>query len=361
MKKKAYSVIAAALILCLLTACGCKHEWSAATCTSPKACSLCGESEGDALGHSWNDATCDVPKTCTACGTTEGAALGHTWQEATCEAPATCTVCGGTEGDALGHNYEKWAIDGETMTRSCTVCGLGEVSEIDRALFLFDQLPGRWDCTKVEYPQFDRIQKPEYVFANAFPYTEIGADRTIHYFNGTDHFDGSLQFTKYVSDDEMEAYYFYAAQDGTPQMLFVLDVTPGEDRALYSVGQFANFRFEPETEEVATMRQAVVGTWNATERYVEAEPGHQPYTDCTITLREDHSFSLTVDGVPYDGIWLNNGSREYSDGTVFDYWIQYPRDDRRAIQLLRITNRTDGSIECIINFDNEFTVYLVKE
>ena len=32
-------------------------------------------------------------------------ALGHTWTDATCTAPKTCSVCGETEGEAIGHNY----------------------------------------------------------------------------------------------------------------------------------------------------------------------------------------------------------------------------------------------------------------
>ncbi len=29
------------------------HEWTAATCMSPKTCAVCNEEEGEALGHSW--------------------------------------------------------------------------------------------------------------------------------------------------------------------------------------------------------------------------------------------------------------------------------------------------------------------
>ena len=38
-----------------LSACSCRHEWTDATCTEPKVCSKCGETEGDALGHSWGE------------------------------------------------------------------------------------------------------------------------------------------------------------------------------------------------------------------------------------------------------------------------------------------------------------------
>ena len=77
------------------------HEWVEATCTAPKTCKTCGETEGEALGHDWKDATCTAPKTCSRCGATEGEALGHDWKEATTEAPKTCTRCGATEGEKL--------------------------------------------------------------------------------------------------------------------------------------------------------------------------------------------------------------------------------------------------------------------
>ena len=85
--------------------------------------------------HAFAEATCEVPKTCTICGVTEGEALGHTEEilmgkDATCtEAGLTdgkkCSVCGETlvaqeEIDALGHTEE--ILYGEAPT--CTSTGL---------------------------------------------------------------------------------------------------------------------------------------------------------------------------------------------------------------------------------------------
>lgn len=36
------------------------------------------------LGHEWQDATCTEPKTCSVCGSTEGEALGHTTRQGYC-------------------------------------------------------------------------------------------------------------------------------------------------------------------------------------------------------------------------------------------------------------------------------------
>lgn len=48
---------------------------------------------GCACSHQWDDATCTLPKTCAKCGETEGAPLGHVWTEATSTTPAICLVC----------------------------------------------------------------------------------------------------------------------------------------------------------------------------------------------------------------------------------------------------------------------------
>ncbi len=97
----------------------CKHTWQDATCTAPKTCSICGETEGDKLGHTWVDANCTAPKTCSVCHVTEGAAKGHTFADATCTAPKTCTVCQATEGAAKGHTFADATC---TAPKTCTVC-----------------------------------------------------------------------------------------------------------------------------------------------------------------------------------------------------------------------------------------------
>lgn len=121
MKKMIVLLAAVALFTAMtLTGCfECKHRWMAADCTTPRICSECNASEGEALGHTWTDADCASPKTCTLCKITEGEALGHTWIDATCTAAKTCSVCQETFGEALGHS---WVDATCTMPKSCTVC-----------------------------------------------------------------------------------------------------------------------------------------------------------------------------------------------------------------------------------------------
>lgn len=101
----------------------CQHQWVDADCKVPKTCSLCGATEGGALGHTWIGANCEAPKTCAVCSQTEGEALGHSWTDANCEAPKTCAVCGKTDGEALGHT---WTDANYQAPKICSVCNTAD-------------------------------------------------------------------------------------------------------------------------------------------------------------------------------------------------------------------------------------------
>ncbi len=103
--KKATLLFCTVLMAVSLSGCCIKHNWVEATCTEPKTCSRCGETEGDPLGHEWVDATCTEAKTCSVCGATDGDPLGHDWVDATCTEPKKCSVCGLTDGEPLGHEF----------------------------------------------------------------------------------------------------------------------------------------------------------------------------------------------------------------------------------------------------------------
>ena len=121
MRKPIRILLSFLLCTALLAGCSCEHEWTEATCTTPRHCAKCETAEEEALGHSWKDADCIHPRTCSRCSLTEGDAPGHTWLDATCTAPRTCTVCTATDGEPLGHIWE-----GEATLYTaplCTVCG----------------------------------------------------------------------------------------------------------------------------------------------------------------------------------------------------------------------------------------------
>lgn len=107
------------------------HDYSPATCTSPKTCKDCGATEGSKLAHNYEAATCTKPRTCKDCGVTDGKALGHNYSSATCEEPKTCRRCGATEGGLAEHKFGDWkTVTAATKKttgceeRTCRVCGL---------------------------------------------------------------------------------------------------------------------------------------------------------------------------------------------------------------------------------------------
>ena len=80
-----------------LTACKneCTHIYDNACDVT---CNECGEERK--VTHDFADADCLNPKTCTVCGKTEGSALGHEWTTPDadlCEVQSTCSRCGATE------------------------------------------------------------------------------------------------------------------------------------------------------------------------------------------------------------------------------------------------------------------------
>ena len=141
--------IAAVIVLLIgISLLPCRHDWQEATCTEPKTCKKCKETEGEPLGHDYAEATCTEPKTCKRCGKTVGSAFGHKVDEWTIVKEATCSSTGISEGvctrcgekqtkslPKLDHTPGDWEIttpstvssDGSITagirTRSCTVCG----------------------------------------------------------------------------------------------------------------------------------------------------------------------------------------------------------------------------------------------
>ncbi|MBQ3202918.1 MAG: carbohydrate binding domain-containing protein [Clostridia bacterium] len=105
------------------------HSWIAADCDTAKTCSVCGATEGEALGHSYKAVVTEpdcvnggyTTYTCTACGDSYVGnctdALGHSWIAADCDTPKTCSVCGEVDGDALGHTYDN------DCDADCNTCG----------------------------------------------------------------------------------------------------------------------------------------------------------------------------------------------------------------------------------------------
>lgn len=135
-----------------------EHDWTAANCTTAKTCSICGKTDGSALGHDWADATCTAPKTCkrTGCTATDGSPLDHDWDTvwtigddqhwhkcnrtgcteindaenhipdrnaATEDDPVKCTKCGKVLTPALGHVHTSHLTSVVAKAPTCTAPG----------------------------------------------------------------------------------------------------------------------------------------------------------------------------------------------------------------------------------------------
>ena len=193
MKKILILILSVLAFIAALAGCGHEHIWVEATCTEPKTCSVCGETEGEALGHTWAEATCAAPKTCSVCGETEGEALGHTWVEATYEAPKTCSVCGETEGERKPTWLESKGIEKETS------------STVKLTAYIIDN-----DLYTSEYYKYD---------GNDFDYHYVMENSPVVYYTETYKFsettDGVEEGYKLITVEETQDYTGVPANNNT--------------------------------------------------------------------------------------------------------------------------------------------------
>ena len=78
----------------------CEHSWKNADCISPKTCTLCGVTEGEALEHEWSFDDCTKGTICKNCDELATAPKDHTYEE------GVCTSCG----------YKIYDYDSESKT-----------------------------------------------------------------------------------------------------------------------------------------------------------------------------------------------------------------------------------------------------
>ena len=107
------------------------HSGGAATCSTKKVCTICGEPYGELnpSNHThlsdWASDETHHWKTCSACNT-DIEKTAHTGGTATCTAKKVCTVCGEPYGgfDASNHTaLSDWASDETGHWKTCNDCG----------------------------------------------------------------------------------------------------------------------------------------------------------------------------------------------------------------------------------------------
>ena len=115
----------------LLTACGnkCEHTYDNA-CDA--TCNECEETR-EVGAHDWSAATCTAPKTCKICGATDGNALGHTPEndDGDCTTAVTCTACDTVIVEAkTAHDHSgEWLSDADGHWHACKSDGCTVIVE----------------------------------------------------------------------------------------------------------------------------------------------------------------------------------------------------------------------------------------
>ncbi len=85
----------------------CEHEFTAADCTNAEKCEKCGMVNGLPNGHLLTAYDCGTGGVCLNCGADVPPGGKHDFKDATCTEARTCSVCGLTDGSALGHTNTK--------------------------------------------------------------------------------------------------------------------------------------------------------------------------------------------------------------------------------------------------------------
>ncbi len=173
-------VVAGGITTAVILTNGCNHDWQDATCTAPKTCAKCSETEGEALGHTEGTAaTCTSKAVCSVCNSEYGEPKAHVYDKSTVKADAlksaaTCTeaavyykscACGKvgtdatfTSGEPIAHTYDKNTVKPEALKSAATCtsaaiyyksCACGKIG--DSATFANgDPLPHTFDQTLLE-------------------------------------------------------------------------------------------------------------------------------------------------------------------------------------------------------------------
>ncbi len=305
------------------------HQWTDATCTAPKTCADCGETEGEALDHDWKDATCAAPKTCTRCEATEGEVLEHTWKEATCTAAKKCTVCGKKSGKALGHDWEhgdcenpgvcrrcgksdsnakghSWVEATTEAPKTCTACGLTEGDRI-----ITDSRFHTADCQSLFGSWAGVAGKTEcrIFFGNAGELIAVEktseTDKTTT--TGVYYVSGGKIYASLSWEGTMEALSF--GVDGESLQIVRDDKTVSLTRLESFDAEYMDARFDKEAAK------ELIGTWGLNAQYGNITGS------ATCIFTEDgyvYGFAATDDGTRA----MSEMGRYYvKDGVVYGYYV----------------------------------------
>lgn len=300
MKKMLLVFLLLALAVFALSACGCQHEWTEASCTAAKTCAKCGETEGAALGHDFSAATCTTAEICARCGETGGESLGHEYGAASCAEPETCSRCGDTQGEALGHTFGQWKpeTESDTMTRQCTVCEEAETEPLDHARILEESLLGFWDYYYLQMSDGTQLDAYHLNWDSLGMYLNFKEGSLVDFYMDGEGSPREItwKFDNYQKVDGDHLYYFNlvvldTGSEETDVLLKALYITNASRKSsslLVAISQ---------TQSVVLDRNRAL-TKNVTGTWVNSENGQMK----TITFASDRTFTADF-GQEIHGTW----------------------------------------------------------
>ena len=107
----------------------CAHVWKDATCLTPKTCTVCKATEGEALGHDIeeDDGNCLTPIVCPTCNAVLTAGknehIAHA-DDSDCTTPVLCTVCNSVVTAAKTHDFSgEWQKSDDGHNHVCQNVG----------------------------------------------------------------------------------------------------------------------------------------------------------------------------------------------------------------------------------------------
>ena len=228
MKKLLCFFLILSTVLVSLVSCGHEHDWEAPSCTSPKTCSVCGETQGRALGHSWKDATCTEAKKCSRCGVESGVKLGHT------TSTGTCSRC--------GENFSSWEL-GEFVDEFNQPTGKKYVASSAYGTFSNSATTNSKLYASVQVTSTDiAFMLWEYgsslvkgIFdSNSYSITVLDSKGVKHYFHGRMYENSSRVYVDYSDKDDLLnllksgeklSFYLVFSKYTTSSYLFSIDTT----------------------------------------------------------------------------------------------------------------------------------------
>lgn len=167
--KKWICLLLAAASLFALSACGHQHTWQAASCTAPKTCAECGETEGEPLGHSPTEATYWAPSVCSVCGEQLAEKLVPDFEQCGFQVIdvkdlPTENVFTDSQGEGDNHYFECSGLPYRTGGSSGPAQAFGYIALKNREIFDSDET----------HPAAPGYEWRSYEFELLFPRNDIG-------------------------------------------------------------------------------------------------------------------------------------------------------------------------------------------